>query len=222
MSSRDDKKDEPKHGGRAMTLRECMEAEESSFPECASPPCPNTDGCIVTGCRAKANTFYVRPDNVKSALLLARSALRRWTDLYAHLQNESGEVVSRKLDYNLPPADHVKALEAIDEALALTPSATGATYDTERAALVAEVGECCQGNDPLCTSGCLVEKALLKRGIAQSATAESKEVLAKADALVSKLHDALFKHHGEGSQVNELIWELHNTLRTPDRRVEPT
>lgn len=55
--------------------------------------------------------------DAREALILAQSALRRWTDLYAKLQNESGEVVSRKLDYNLPPADHVRALEAIAEAL---------------------------------------------------------------------------------------------------------
>lgn len=59
---------------------------------------------------------------VREALLLAQSALRRWTNLYAHLQNECGEVVSRKLDYNLPPAEHVKALEAIDAALQSLPS----------------------------------------------------------------------------------------------------
>jgi hypothetical protein len=55
--------------------------------------------------------------NVYQALLLAQIALRRWTDLYARLQNECGEVISRKLDYNLPPADHVPALEAIAEVL---------------------------------------------------------------------------------------------------------
>lgn len=60
----------------------------------------------------------------RGALLLAQSALRRWTDLYAHLQNESGERVSRVLDYNLPPADHVKALEAVAEALRV-PVAVG-------------------------------------------------------------------------------------------------
>lgn len=53
----------------------------------------------------------------REALILAQIALRRWTDLYAHLQNECGHVVSRKLDYNLPPSDHVKALEAIADAL---------------------------------------------------------------------------------------------------------
>ena len=53
----------------------------------------------------------------REALVLAQCALSRWTVLYAHLQNECGQVVSRKLDYNLPPADHVNALEAIADAL---------------------------------------------------------------------------------------------------------
>lgn len=59
----------------------------------------------------------------REALILAQNALRRWTDLYAKLQNDCGEVVSRKLDYNLPPADHVRALEAIAEALSARPEA---------------------------------------------------------------------------------------------------
>lgn len=81
----------------------------------------------MTGCRAQANKFYIKPDNVKSALLYAQSALRRWTELYAKLQNECGEATSRKLDYNLPPADHLRALEAIEAALS-TPSERTATF----------------------------------------------------------------------------------------------
>lgn len=38
-----------------------------------------------------------------------------------------------------------------------------ATAETERAALAAQVGECCRGADPMCAAGCLVERALLKR-----------------------------------------------------------
>jgi hypothetical protein len=56
-----------------------------------------------------------RAEKAEGALRLAQSALRQWTDLYARLQNESGVVVSRRLDYNLPPANHLKALEAIEE-----------------------------------------------------------------------------------------------------------
>lgn len=38
-----------------------------------------------------------------------------------------------------------------------------ATFESERAALVAEVGECCMGRDPLCAGGCLVQQAIRKR-----------------------------------------------------------
>lgn len=113
----------------AYDCRECTPSttpQKRDYRNCASGTCQNTDGCIVTGCR--------------SALYLAQSALRRWTDLYAKLQNESGEVVSRKLDYNLPPADHVKALEALDEALACTASAIAPKELSRRIALrVAEI-----------------------------------------------------------------------------------
>src|SRR5690606_7711618 len=37
------------------------------------------------------------------------------------------------------------------------------TRESERARLVAEVGECCLGADPLCAAGCLVEAALRQR-----------------------------------------------------------
>lgn len=101
-----------------------MSDDRSPTPVCCSPPCLNTDGCIVTGCRAQPNKFYIKPDNVKTALLYAQSALRRWTELYAKLQNECGNAISRKLDYNLPPADHLRALEAIAEALSTCSEST--------------------------------------------------------------------------------------------------
>lgn len=41
--------------------------------------------------------------------------------------------------------------------------ADGATFASERAALVKAVGECCQGSDPLCYGGCLVQQAIGKR-----------------------------------------------------------
>ena len=50
---------------------------------------------------------------------------------------------------------------AVDAALAASPGA--ATRDTERVIVLAEVGECCRGADPLCAGGCLVERALRKR-----------------------------------------------------------
>lgn len=61
------------------------------------------------------------------------------------------------------PAGIVRALCAMVIAKPATLTApastpTQATYDTERAALVAEVGDCCMGADPLCIGGCLVHK----------------------------------------------------------------
>lgn len=56
------------------------------------------------------------------ALLLAQRALHGWAKLYARLQNETTAHVSRAMDYNLPPADHVRALEAIAEALSAAAS----------------------------------------------------------------------------------------------------
>ena len=47
-----------------------------------------------------------------------------------------------------------------------------ATVGSERAALVAEVGDCCDGQDPFCAGGCLVERALKKRGEASNPIAE--------------------------------------------------
>lgn len=35
----------------------------------------------------------------------------------------------------------------------------------------------------------------------------------QADALVSQLHGLLISTHGEGTQVNNLIWQLHDLLR---------
>lgn len=42
-------------------------------------------------------------------------------------------------------------------------STNEATRETVRAELVAEVGECCYGSDPLCSSECLVIAALRRR-----------------------------------------------------------
>lgn len=73
---------------------------------------------------------YQRVLELEQVLMLAQRALRRWTVLYAHLQNDCGEVVSRKLDYNLPPAEHLKALEAIEDALG--PKSVPPTIDGRR------------------------------------------------------------------------------------------
>ena len=57
---------------------------------------------------------------VTAALIMAQSVLRRWADLYARLANESGPLMERKMDYVLPPADHVRTLEAIEVAIPLS------------------------------------------------------------------------------------------------------
>ena len=59
-------------------------------------------------------------------------------------------------------------IESARAALVALPSAP--TLASERAAVVAEVGECCAGSDPLCAAGCLVEQALRKRAALPSAT----------------------------------------------------
>lgn len=51
-----------------------------------------------------------------------------------------------------------KALAMLDEHYELK-----ATRESERAALVAEIGDCCKGADPLCAGRCLVEQAARKR-----------------------------------------------------------
>lgn len=53
-----------------------------------------------------------------SAVRNCRRVLLQWQRLYARLANECGPMLGRKLDYNLPPADHVRVLEEIE---AFTP-----------------------------------------------------------------------------------------------------
>lgn len=43
------------------------------------------------------------------------------------------------------------------------------TQESERAALEAEVGKCCEGTDPMCAGGCLVEKAVRYRAASGAA-----------------------------------------------------
>src|SRR5690606_25128479 len=45
------------------------------------------------------------------------------------------------------------------------------TRESLRARLVAEVGECCRGADPLCAAECLVEAALRQRPVDKEGTA---------------------------------------------------
>src|SRR5690606_36824883 len=57
--------------------------------------------------------------------------------------------------------------------------------ESERVRLVAEVGECCRGADPLCAAGCLVEAALRQRPVGN----EIERLRRERDALVEA-----FKH----------------------------
>ena len=65
-------------------------------------------------------------------------------------------------------ASLVTVIESTRKALALLDGEKGGdrgwpTRESVRARLVAEVGECCRGADPLCAAGCLVEAALRQR-----------------------------------------------------------
>lgn len=77
--------------------------------------------------------------------------------------------------YKAAPAGHTKQCllgRALAEARALLAGSVPVpTRESERAALIAEVGDCCCGADPFCASGCLVEIALRKRGVARPGAA---------------------------------------------------
>ena len=68
---------------------------------------------------------------------------------------------------------------------------TEPTRDSERAALVAEVGECCMGSDPYCMGleGCLVVKALNKRGV-RTQPRIGKKVQAMSEPAPTPEHEA--------------------------------
>jgi len=88
-----------------------------------------------------------------------------WFDSTIHhsaLKGESASDLDRAID-EAAKANSGDTITALYEGP--WPSDAAATYVSERAALVRQVGDCCQGNDPLCTAGCLVEKALRKRGL---------------------------------------------------------
>lgn len=55
------------------------------------------------------------------ALLIAQRVLRRWAELYAEWSNANGQM-ERLMDRRLPPADHVRALEVIADALDTHPA----------------------------------------------------------------------------------------------------
>ena len=62
----------------------------------------------------------------------------------------------RDLPESLKPAFYMTWIAAC----ASVEETTEATYDTERALMVAQYGDCCNGGDPMCTGGCLIEKAI--------------------------------------------------------------
>lgn len=69
-------------------------------------------------------------------------------------------------DAFVPGVDETIRYEVV--ALIVAAAKAPATYASERAALITEVGECCQGCDPLCAGGCLVASALRKRAAARA------------------------------------------------------
>jgi hypothetical protein len=75
--------------------------------------------------------------DVLDALLLARRVLRRWTELYAEWSQANGHMEAL-FDRRLPPADHIKAQEAVQAALnstceeALGPKAAPMPTSTEK------------------------------------------------------------------------------------------
>lgn len=52
----------------------------------------------------------------RDALVIAQRVLRHWSELYAEWSQANGHMEAL-FDRRLPPADHVKALEAIAAAL---------------------------------------------------------------------------------------------------------
>lgn len=93
------------------------------------------------------------PEEIRSLLSTAALHLKTWVSIH-----ERGTSDKRPYANTADVADRLDALAKSDG-----QSSEIATRDTERATLVAEVGDCCLGADPLCAAGCLVEKAIRKR-----------------------------------------------------------
>jgi hypothetical protein len=66
-------------------------------------------------------------------------------------------------DFNLSSEQWARVHSAIMRARDQRRGDEAATIDTERARLVAEVGQCCEGADPYCVGGCLVQAAIRRR-----------------------------------------------------------
>ena len=78
---------------------------------------------------------------------------------------ELAAVARRARQWNENRADESSAshwMSALWNALDKIGAPVQATVETERAAMVAQYGECCQGGDPMCYGGCLVQKAISK------------------------------------------------------------
>src|SRR5690606_20685109 len=78
------------------------------------------------------------------------------------------------------------------------------TRESERARLVAEVGECCRGADPLCAAGCLVEAALRQRLVDNELEClrKEREVLAAALNHVFTCEDCEYASCPEGTGLS--------------------
>ena len=66
---------------------------------------------------------------MNAELKSCKRVLLQWQGLYAKLATQ-GPMIARKLDCQLPPADHVRVLERIDELLAYAPSCECTAYCT--------------------------------------------------------------------------------------------
>lgn len=79
---------------------------KAGVSEC--PGCPRASAASTT---ARTTVATV----VTAALVMAKGTLERWAELYGKLSEAYPKV--RQMDYNLPPGDHVRTLEAIDVAI---------------------------------------------------------------------------------------------------------
>jgi hypothetical protein len=81
------------------------------------------------------------------------------------------------LDGGLICIDFARAIEADLRAshAAVPASEPVATFDTERASMVAKFGDCCNGGDPMCAGGCLVVKAIRRAAPLPAAPAPTEQ-----------------------------------------------
>lgn len=166
-------------------MKDCKNADGSKpceEPHCFCPPprgtsqsgqtdaAPRASGAKTVSREATpavaapfADTLDVMSGRVPSAARFATPA-------------ENMEALYARLNEHMSPAEQ-RELQEVVGILACTldkykstsaESAAATTFESERAALVAEVGECCMGRDPLCAGGCLVQQAIRKRSAPSS------------------------------------------------------